>query len=39
MVGDNDWVKEAIEDGLCIAVTDRLYIKQVHAPMHLSWSV
>jgi hypothetical protein len=30
MVGNNDWIKEAIEDGLCIAVKDRSYIKQVH---------
>jgi hypothetical protein len=30
MVGNNDWIKEAIEDGLYVAVTDRSYIKQVH---------
>ncbi len=30
MVGDNDWIKEAIEDGSCLAVTDGLHIKHVH---------
>ncbi len=30
IVGDNDWIKEAIEDGSCVAVTDGSCIKQVH---------
>jgi hypothetical protein len=30
MVSNNDWIKEVIEDGSCIAVTDGSYIKQVH---------
>jgi hypothetical protein len=30
MVGSNDWIKEAIEDGSCITVTNGSYIKQVH---------
>jgi hypothetical protein len=30
MVGKDDWIKEAIEAGLCLANTDRSYIKQVH---------
>ncbi len=30
MVSNNDWIKEAIEDGSCIAVTDGSYIKQVY---------
>jgi hypothetical protein len=30
MVGEDDWIKESIDDGLCLAVTDGSYIKQVH---------
>ena len=30
MVGEDDWIQEAIADNSCIAVTDGSYIKQVH---------
>jgi hypothetical protein len=30
LVSKDYWIKEAIEDGLCVAVTDGSYIKQVH---------
>ncbi len=30
MVGKDDWIKEAIEDCSCLAVTNGSYIKQVH---------
>jgi hypothetical protein len=30
MVGNNAWIKEAIKDGSCIAVTDGSCVKQVH---------
>jgi hypothetical protein len=30
MAGNNGWIKEAIEDSLCVVVTDGSYIKQVY---------
>ncbi len=30
IVGKDDWIKEAIKNGLCIAGTDGSYMKQVH---------
>jgi hypothetical protein len=30
MVGNNAWIKDAIEDGSCVSVTDGSYIEQVH---------
>ncbi len=33
-VGEDDWVKDAIRDNLCIAVTDGSYMKHLFPSMH-----